>query len=203
MTERAPYRRTRFLRQGSRNPDRLPRNLRDTQMPQSYFAMFELEPRFGLPVDRLDCAYRALAMRVHPDRHANAPLEEQRRAMILASDVNDAYRTLKKPQLRARHLLDLRGIDAVDGRTAVSPAFLDAQMQWREALDEARATREASALRQIAAAVHAAVAELHARLEHQLDAVEDNSAAAQSVLQLMFMDKLLIDIDDAQALLEA
>ena len=172
-------------------------------MPQSYFAMFELEPRFGLPLERLDSAYRALAMRVHPDRHANASLEEQRRALILASDSNDAYRTLKKPQLRARHLLDLRGIDAVDGSAALSPSFLDAQMEWREALDEARAAREESALRKLAAAVQAAAAELHARLGHQLDSALDNRAAAQSVLQLMFMDKLLSDIDDAHALLEA
>ncbi len=172
-------------------------------MPPSYFAMFELEPRFGLSLERLDSAYRALAMRVHPDRHANASPEEQSRALILASELNHAYRTLKKPQLRARHLLDLRGIDAVDGGAALSPSFLHTQMQWREALDEARAACSERALRQLAETVQAAAAELQARLEHQLDAAQDNDAAVQNVLQLMFMDKLLADIDDAHALLEA
>jgi hypothetical protein len=51
-------------------------------------------------------------------------------------------------------------------------------MQWREALDEARAAREESALRKLAAAVQAAAAELHARLGHQLDSALDNRAAA-------------------------
>jgi DnaJ-domain-containing protein 1 len=60
-----------------------------------------------------------------------------------------------------------------------------------------------NALRQLGAAVRAAAAVLHGRLERQLDVEQDNAAAAQSVLQLMFMDKLLADIDDAHALLEA
>jgi molecular chaperone HscB len=202
MTERAPYRRTRFLRQASRNPDRLPRHLRNVQMPHSYFAMFELEPRFALPLEQLDLAYRALAMRVHPDRYANAPLDERRQALTLAANANDGYRTLKKPHLRARHLLSLRGVDTAGRSAAVPPSFLSLQMEWREALGEARAARDDNALRQLGTTVGAAAAALHGRLERQLDAEQDNAAAAQSVLQLMFMDKLLADIDDAHALLE-
>jgi molecular chaperone HscB len=203
MTERAPYRRTRFLRQASRNPDRLPRHVRNAHMPHSYFAMFELEPRFALPLEQLDLAYRALAMRVHPDRYANAPLDERRQALVLTADANDAYRTLKKPHLRAQHLLRLRGIDTAERNAAMPPSFLTTQMEWREALGEARAARDDNALRQLGAAVRAAAAVLHGRLERQLDVEQDNAAAAQSVLQLMFMDKLLADIDDAHALLEA
>ena len=88
-------------------------------MPPSYFALFELEPRFALPLEQLDLAYRALAMRVHPDRYANAPLDERRQALTLAANANDGYRTLKKPHLRARHLLSLRGVDMA-GRSAVT-----------------------------------------------------------------------------------
>ncbi len=170
-------------------------------MPHSYFAMFGLEPRFALPLEQLDSAYRALAMRVHPDRYANAPLDERRQALTLAANANDAYRTLKKPHLRARHLLSLRGVDTAE-HGAVPPTFLSMQMDWREALGLACAARDDNALRQLGTAVRAAAAALHGRLERQLDAEQDNAAAAQSVLQLMFMDKLLADIDDAHALLE-
>ena len=141
-------------------------------------------------------------MRVHPDRYANAPLDERRQALTLAANANDGYRTLKKPHLRARHLLSLRGVDMAGRSAAVPPSFLSLQMEWREALGEARAARDDNALRQLGTTVGAAAAALHGRLERQLDAEQDNAAAAQSVLQLMFMDKLLADIDDAHALLE-
>lgn len=171
-------------------------------MPHSYFAMFDLEPRFALPLEQLDSAYRALAMRVHPDRYVNAPLDEQQQALFLAATANDAYCTLKNPHLRARHLLSLRGVDTAERSAAMPPAFLGTQMEWREALGLARAARDDDALRELGTTVRAAAAVLHDRLEWQLDADQDNAAATQSVLQLMFMDKLLSDIDDAHALLE-
>jgi molecular chaperone HscB len=49
--------------------------------------------------------------------------------------------------LRARHLLDLRGIDVARQGEAASQAFLSAQFEWRAALGEARASRDEEALR--------------------------------------------------------
>lgn len=171
-------------------------------MPHNFFAMFELEPRFALPLEQLDSAYHTLARRVHPDRYANAPLDQRRQALALAANANDAYRTLKKPHLRARHLLELRGVDTAERSAAMPSSFLNTQMEWREALVLAREGRDDHALRQLGTTVRAAAAALHGRLEQQLDAEQDNAAAAQSLLELMFMDKLMADIDDAHALLE-
>lgn len=171
-------------------------------MPQSYFALLNLEPRFALPAEQLDLAYRALATRVHPDRHTHAAPAEQRQALTLATNANEAYRTLKKPLLRARHLLSLRGIQAAEQSVTMPPEFWIEQMEWREALSDARAARDCNALQRLHAVVRDRAAALHAQLATQLDAERDDPAAAQSVQQLMFMEKLVADIDEARALLE-
>jgi len=171
-------------------------------MPQSYFALFNLEPRFALRGEQLDAAYRALAAQVHPDRHASSTPAEQRQALSLATSANEAYRTLKRPLLRATHLLSLRGVDSIDSAVRVSPEFLSEQMDWRETLSDAQTARDAAALKQLDDLVRRRAADLLRQLEVHLDD-NDNCAAARTVQQLMFVDKLLLDIDEAHALLEA
>lgn len=172
-------------------------------MPQSYFALFDLEPRFALAGEQLDAAYRQLASQVHPDRYVNAAPSERRYALSLATSVNEAYRTLKKPLLRAQHLLSLRGVDAIERGARTSADFLLEQMDWRETLSDARTARSAMALQQLGELVRRRAADLLQQLEVHLDAIEDNCAAARTVQQLMYVDKLLFDIDEAHALLEA
>lgn len=172
-------------------------------MPPSYFALFDLEPRFALAPERLDGAYRAVATEVHPDRFANGSAADRRRALEWSTRANDAYRTLKTPVLRARHLLELRGIDVCAPSAAVPPAFLDAQIEWREALGAARAARDPRALHALQGAVGVERAALTARLAVQLDGERDDAAAAASALQLMFLDRLFADLDDARDALEA
>jgi molecular chaperone HscB len=202
MNARVPPRRNRFLRRGGRDPNRLARHGRNA-MPQSYFALFNLEPCFALPGEQLDAAYRQLAAQVHPDRFANAAPAERRLALSLATSANEAYRTLKRPLLRAQHLLGLRGVDVLDGGARISQEFLLEQMDWRETLSDARAGRNAKGLQQLGELVRRRSADLLQQLAAQLDADGDNCAAARTVQQLMYVDKLLFDIDESHALLEA
>ncbi len=103
---------------------------------------FEL---FGLPVDfKIDAAdlaqrYRDLQRAVHPDRYAAASDQERRLSLQGASQVNEAYKTLKDPLLRARYLLELKGIAVDEGSTnTADTAFLMEQMEWREELAETK-----------------------------------------------------------------
>jgi molecular chaperone HscB len=171
-------------------------------MQQSYFTLLNLEPRFALAPEQLEGAYRAVASQVHPDRYTTAPPNEQRQALTLAADANEAYRTLKKPGPRARYLLSLRGIDVSAKGAGVTPEFLMEQMELREALSDAQAARSTSALEDLHVSVRKRAVLLHSRLEAQLDVEMDNASAARSVLELMFIEKLAADIDEAQALLE-
>jgi len=170
--------------------------------PPSYFALLDLEAHFALSMDELDRAYRALASRVHPDRFANGTVAERREALELTTDANEAYRTLRAPVLRARHLLSLRGVDVEEYPAAAPAAFLSAQFEWREKLGDASAARDWTALHALDAAAREHAGDLNARLAAQLDASRDDAGAVASVLELMFLYKLLADVGDACEALE-
>ncbi len=67
--------------------------------------------------------------------------------MQWATQANEAYRTLKSPLKRAAYLCERAGvpIDA-ESNTSMPAEFLMQQLQWREALDDARAERDDAAL---------------------------------------------------------
>lgn len=166
----------------------------------SYFALFNLEPRFALPLEQLERAYLSLAAQVHPDRHTHAGEAAVANAMLQASRANEAYQTLKQPICRARHLLELRGVDMHGKQPALQPAFLMEQMEYREALVEARAACDSRALEQLERSVKHELNTLIARLQAQLDSVDggaDPAAAQQTVQQLMFVEKLFHEIGEA------
>ena len=103
------------------------------------FELFGLAPTFALDLDSLDDAYRQMQSKVHPDKFATATAADRRAAMQWAVRANEAYTTLKNPLKRAVHLLELRGVDlGAENNTAMEPAFLIAQMEWREAVEDAR-----------------------------------------------------------------
>ncbi len=103
------------------------------------FKLFGLPERFALDAALLDQRWRELQAKVHPDRFATDGAAAQRIAMQWAVRVNQGYQRLKDPLKRAAYLCERRGIriDA-ERNTAMPRAFLVQQMEWREALDEAR-----------------------------------------------------------------
>ncbi|MFA9216411.1 MAG: Fe-S protein assembly co-chaperone HscB, partial [Sphingomonadaceae bacterium] len=110
---------------------------------QNHFELFQLPQRFALDTSALDVAYRDVQGRVHPDKFVNATDAEKRVAMQWATRANEAYQTLKNPQKRAQYLCELHGVDLqTESNTAMPMAFLMQQMEWREALGEARAHKD-------------------------------------------------------------
>lgn len=169
----------------------------------NYFALFELPTTFELDRSALDSRYRVLQAEVHPDRFAGSTDAERRRSMQWATRVNEGYRVLRRPLDRARYLLELQGFDVdAERNTAMDPEFLMEQMEWREGVMEARAASDLAALEDI-----------HRRLKHTLEARYDelgelidrrqaHAEAAGKVRELMFLEKLLSEVDDALADLE-
>lgn len=170
---------------------------------QTHFTLFDLPETYALDRERLDAAYRELQNTVHPDRFAARPEAEQRVAMQWATQANEAYQTLKHPVDRGVYLLKLRGIDALDATdTKMAPAFLIQQMEWREAIDEARAARSIEALDALTAELRQAHKSIEARLGVLLDQDKDDAGAREAVRQLRFMDKLLAEIGEVYEELE-
>src|SRR3989338_5526786 len=111
---------------------------------QNHFDLFSLAQSFGIDVAQLEQQYRALQTLVHPDKSAHLPDAEQRLAMQRATLVNEAYQTLRNPLRRACYLLSLQGVDIKKkNNPLMPPVFLRAQREGREAVSEARQTRDA------------------------------------------------------------
>ena len=164
----------------------------------SYFELFDLPVRFAVDGEALETAYRKVQAEVHPDRFASAPEAERRRALELATEANEAFHTLRSPVARARYLLQLRGIDTQEETNTAMPVdFLMAQMEWREAVADARAASDVEGLEQLAAAVRADRDELVAALVRSLDVTQEYDVAALGVRKLRFLDKLDQEIGDA------
>jgi len=83
------------------------------------------------------------------------------------------------------------------------PEFLMEQMEWREAVAEARLAREQDELEQLHHRVKQRMNERYEQLADSLDDQHDYLMAADRVRRLMFLEKLLFEIDDAMASLEA
>jgi molecular chaperone HscB len=157
------------------------------------FVLFGLPERFALDRSDLDARWRKLQASVHPDKFAADGAAAQRVAMQWAVRVNEAYRRLREPLTRAAYLCGLRGapIDA-HSNTAMPAEFLQQQMQWREALDDAR--DDSMALGALAEQVRGAEHALLHETAHLLDSANDAKAAAQHVRALMFIAKFRRDL---------
>lgn len=158
--------------------------------PLDHFALFGLAPHFRIDEAALESAYRDLQSRVHPDRFATAAAPERRVAMQWAARANEAYQTLRDPQRRAAYLCESRGAKIqAETNTAMPTAFLMQQMEWREALDDARASGKPELITRLIDEVdHVRAATLTA-IEAALDVNRDAPTASGLVRQLMFIDK--------------
>lgn len=163
---------------------------------RNHFDLFGLPAAFAIDAERLDQAYRGLQAEIHPDKFAHAGEAEQRLSMQWSTRVNEAYQALRKPFERARYLLELNGIDAMDAKNTAMPAdFLMQQMEWREALMEARESSDLSALQTLEKDLKAHAKGLQSQLASLLDEQKKYAEAGNVLRKVRFMDKLLDEID--------
>ncbi|PKO89624.1 MAG: Fe-S protein assembly co-chaperone HscB [Betaproteobacteria bacterium HGW-Betaproteobacteria-10] len=168
-----------------------------------HFSLFEMNRAFRLDLTDLDSRYRDIQAQVHPDRFVNAGEGERRLSMQWATHANEAYQTLKKPLARATYLLHLAGHDIqAESNTAMPVDFLIEQMEWREAVMEARQGRDHHELEHLHNRLRADINGRYEELGELLDAAGDFTAATDRVRRLLFLEKLLHEIDDALASLE-
>ena len=163
--------------------------------PPDHFQLFDLPPRFALDMVALDDSYRSVQGQVHPDRFASGTAAENRVAMQWATQANEAYRTLKSPLKRAAYLCERAGfpIDA-ESNTSMPAEFLMQQLQWREALDDARASRDGRSLQALDDDTIAARDRLLGEIGRAIDVDSDHARAASLVRQLMFIEKFGTEI---------
>jgi len=168
-----------------------------------HFALFGLNRGFRLDLSDLDSRYRDIQAQVHPDRFADAGEAERRISMQWATHANEAYQTLKKPLERAKYLLHLTGHDIqAENNTAMPADFLMEQMEWREAVMDARNGGDHHELEHLHNRLRGDINGRYQELGELLDGIGDYAQATDRVRRLMFLEKLLHEIDDALASLE-
>lgn len=163
-----------------------------------FFALFRLPAEFRVPLAELEERYREVQRAVHPDRFATASGRERRLSLQWSARINEAYQVLKTPLLRAKHLIRLAGHEiGAEDNIVMDAAFLEEQMEWRGAAAEARANRDRHALETLLQRLRSALLACYEALASTLDEARDYPAAASQTRQLMFLEKLERDINDA------
>ena len=161
----------------------------------NYYALFNLPVQFAINLNLLEGNYRAIQSASHPDRFVTCTSAEKLQSMQTATLANEAYLTLKNPANRAKYLLQQQGIDAIDEKNTQMPAdFLMRQMEWREAMEDAKDAKNMGDLERLIAEMQFVAKNLQAELADLFDAKKDFAAATDATRKLIFIDKVCADI---------
>ncbi len=161
----------------------------------SYFELFGLTPQFNLDLAKLETNYRSIQSASHPDRFVTASPAEKLRSMQTATLANEAYQALKNPASRAQYLLALQGVDAIaETNTAMPADFLMQQMEWREAIDDAKQARNIDALDALLMEMQLEARVLQADLTDLIDEKNNLALATDATRKLIFIEKVCADI---------
>jgi molecular chaperone HscB len=169
---------------------------------RNHFELFGLPAHYRVDTAALERAYRALQGDVHPDRHAAGSDAERRLALQSSARVNEAYAALKDPVERARYLLALEGVDALDETDTRLPFdFLERQLERRELADDAAGAGDVPALEAVLEEIRRDATAREQELAALLD-VHDAAAARDRLRELKFLHKVAADVDAAIAALD-
>jgi molecular chaperone HscB len=170
---------------------------------QNHFQLFGLPESYSLHQESLEKSYRDIQAQVHPDRFAHAGDAERRASLQWTTRVNEAYRTLRDPVQRGKHLLELRGVDvAFETNTQMPTDFLLQQLELREELEGAVRKKDAATLDGLRNRLVGQKHLLEGEIGEAIDARKDYAGAAELVRKLMFLDRLNNEIDLAYEAVE-
>lgn len=111
-----------------------------------YFSLFDLPVDFQVDTTLLNQRYRDIQKKVHPDNFAAASDGERLLAVQKASEVNDAFETLKSPLTRAEYMVMEHGFDVKHEQATIKDGmFLMQQMELREELEEIESASDVEA----------------------------------------------------------
>jgi molecular chaperone HscB len=157
------------------------------------FELFQIPMQFAQDRAVLDMRWKDLQREAHPDKFVAQGVAARRIAMQWSVRVNEAYLRLKDPLRRASYLCELHGAPIhAEKNTAMPTDFLLQQMQWREALEEAKTVQD---LEEIASQSNDSGREQLLKIEQTLDIDKDFAAAAQQVRSLMFIERFSSEVD--------
>jgi molecular chaperone HscB len=166
----------------------------DMNLQSTDFELFGIPLQFAQDRAVLDARWKQLQREAHPDKFAAQGAAAQRVAMQWSVRINEAYQRLKDPLKRASYLCELHGAPInAENNTAMPTDFLMQQMEWREALEDAKNIDD---LDKIALESNISGRKQLLKIEQTLDEKKDFAAAAQQVRSLMFIERFAREVDD-------
>lgn len=157
------------------------------------FELFDVPAQFAQDRTALDARWKDLQREAHPDKFAAQGGAAQRVAMQWSVRINEAYVRLKDPLKRATYLCELNGAPInAHTNTSMPPSFMMMQIEWREALEEAKTAAELEKISHEAAQYER---EQLSKIEQLLDVAQDYPAAANEVRALMFVARFVGEIE--------
>lgn len=160
------------------------------------FEQFDLPVAFEVDRDALEERFRRLQAELHPDRFVRQGDQARRMAAAMAADVNEAHDILANDYRRALHILERAGFEFDPERdTSRDMGFIEAQIEWRERLEDAERAGDAAALDTLADVLNGARAEAREKVATALaDPEKPADDARDRVLELRFFDRLLEEL---------
>ncbi|MGE5153360.1 MAG: Fe-S protein assembly co-chaperone HscB [Bdellovibrio bacteriovorus] len=172
-------------------------------LPENYFELFDLPVAFALDARRLAERYRDLQAATRPERFGASAAAAHPFPLQVVAQVNEAYRTLKDPQERARYLLALHtGEPGTDSESSMDGSSLLEQLELRETLSEAQTSPNPGAA---LARVMTQLAERSLALDKELESLfadpsTQNLATAREILRkLQFLEVCRRDAEALEA----
>ena len=157
------------------------------------FELFGLEPKFSQNRAAIDARWKELQRQAHPDKFAAQGTSAQRIAMQWSVRINEAHQRLKDPLKRASYLCELNGAPVnAENNTAMPADFLMQQIEWREALDDAKTPQS---LDKTALQANKYWREQLLKLEQAIDVEGDFQLAVTYVRRLMFVERFVFEVD--------
>ena len=156
------------------------------------FELFGLPRQYAQDRAAIDARWKDLQREAHPDKFAAQGAAAQRVAMQWSVRINEAYNRLKDPLKRAAYWCELQGSPVnAESNTAMPPAFLMQQMEWREALDDAHTE---DALQALLDKTQTARSELLQALAQSIDQEGNAAQAVAHVRSLMFVERFAEEV---------
>jgi molecular chaperone HscB len=158
------------------------------------FVALGLAQTFDIDLAAAQTRHRDLSRALHPDRFVGTSATEKRQALAKAVEVNEAWRIVRDPLLRAEALIRLSGASVRDDDgPRAEPAFLMEMLETREALAEAKSARDLSAVQRLAEAIQARIRAVQSDLSAGFARGECGSLVGK-VGELRFYRRLLDDV---------
>ena len=159
------------------------------------FELFGLPRKFAQERSQIDARWKELQREAHPDRFAAQGAAAQRVAMQWSVRINEAYQRLKDPLKRAAYLCELHGAPIrAEDNTAMPPAFLMQQMQWREELEDLHDSADMAGIAAFKRRLKVAQEHLNDSFAACWDDAAQREQAERLMRRMQFLDKLTYEV---------